>query len=113
MADPADLEAATGWTVKPEGLCRGSACIAMPRDGSWVDPSGNVDLGAFAAHLRRPVVRDAEHDIWAFGATVDERVARRGSAQAADFTLPDLDGKQHALSDFRGKKGLLVTWASY
>jgi peroxiredoxin len=33
--------------------------------------------------------------------------------QAPDFTLPDMDGKMHSLSDFRGKKVLLITWASW
>ncbi|MBI3853814.1 MAG: redoxin domain-containing protein [Verrucomicrobia bacterium] len=32
---------------------------------------------------------------------------------APDFTLPDLKGKAHSLSDFRGKKVLLITWASW
>ena len=35
------------------------------------------------------------------------------SLQAPDFTLPDLQGKPHRLSDFHGKKILLVTWASW
>ena len=30
-----------------------------------------------------------------------------------DFELPDLDGKLHRLSDYRGQKVLLVTWASW
>ncbi|PYS58122.1 MAG: hypothetical protein DMF74_24460, partial [Acidobacteria bacterium] len=30
-----------------------------------------------------------------------------------NFTLPDLNGKLHSLADFRGKKVLLVTWASW
>ena len=30
-----------------------------------------------------------------------------------DFSLPDRDGKMHKLSDFRGKKVLVITWASW
>ena len=33
--------------------------------------------------------------------------------QAPAFTLPDLDGKPHSLSDYRGKKVLLVAYASW
>ena len=38
--------------------------------------------------------------------------ARPGEA-APNFTLPDLNGRVHSLADFRGKKVLLVTWASW
>ncbi|HSY78461.1 MAG TPA: redoxin domain-containing protein [Verrucomicrobiae bacterium] len=33
--------------------------------------------------------------------------------QAPDFELPDLDGKLHRLSDYRGKKVFLLAWASW
>ncbi len=33
--------------------------------------------------------------------------------QAADFTLPDIAGKQHKLSDYRGKNVVIVFWASW
>jgi len=37
-----------------------------------------------------------------------------GSAVAAeDFTLPDLDGRQHSLSDYRGKWVLVNYWATW
>jgi peroxiredoxin len=32
---------------------------------------------------------------------------------APDFTLPDLDGRMHSLSDYRGKKVFLLAWASW
>ena len=34
-------------------------------------------------------------------------------SRAADFTLPDVDGKQLCLSDFRGKTVLLSFWATW
>ena len=37
----------------------------------------------------------------------------RTGYEAADFTLPDLNGKMHSLADFRGKKVLLLTWGSW
>lgn len=33
--------------------------------------------------------------------------------QAPDFTLPDLDGKMHSLSDYRGKWVLVNYWATW
>jgi len=41
-----------------------------------------------------------------------QRNARSGYA-AADFTLPDLSGKSHRLSDFRGKVVFLNLWATW
>lgn len=41
------------------------------------------------------------------------RRAALASLQAPDFELPDLDGKMHRLSDYRGKKVLLAAWASW
>jgi cytochrome oxidase Cu insertion factor (SCO1/SenC/PrrC family) len=62
--------------------------------------------------VRQPVARDAALSTWYFGLRADQRQAL-SSLQAPDFTLPDAAGKPHSLSDFRGKKILLVTWASW
>ena len=35
------------------------------------------------------------------------------SAEAPDFTLPDLDGRPFRLSVLRGQKVVLVAWASW
>jgi hypothetical protein len=114
-----DLERATGWTLKPEGLCQDDACVPLPADGSWIDAEGRIDVAAFARRLRRPAVHDEEHAVWAFGAPAEVEAAVAGAApgtgpvQAPDFTLPDLDGERHSLSDFRGRKILLLAWGSY
>lgn len=108
-----DLAAATGWVLKPEGLCRDEACVSLPRDGSWSDPASRIDLTAFARRFGQPVVRDPEHGIWAFGESAEERSDELRSAQAPDVTLPDLDGRMHSLSDYRGRKLFLYSWGSY
>lgn len=38
---------------------------------------------------------------------------RLASLEAPDFTLPDLDGRPHSLSDYRGQKILLAAYASW
>jgi AhpC/TSA family len=106
----ADLEPATGWTLKPQGLCRDEACVPLPPDGSWLDEEGRLDLTAFARADARPTVRDEEHGIWAFGPSM--AVVPDG-LEAPDFTLPDIDGEMHSLSDYRGQKVFLYTWGSY
>lgn len=107
---PSDLQAATGWVLKPEGLCRGDACIPLQSGGEWTDAQGRIDLAAFARFEERPMVRDAERGVWAFGSAAQVGPA---SVQAPDFTFPDMDGKQHSLSDYRGRKVFLYTWGSY
>lgn len=110
---PEDLAAATGWEAKPEGLCRGEACVPLPADGSWQDGDGRIDLASFATHLRQPVVHDADHSTWAFGSSVSERRDALLGARAPDFELPDLDGNRHRLSDHLGRKVFLFTYGSY
>ena len=51
--------------------------------------------------------------MWALGAPADERNATLEGLLAPDFTLPDIDGKPRKLSDLRGKKVFLATWASW
>jgi hypothetical protein len=55
--------------------------------------------------------------VWYFGLRADQRLGGGGqglsSLTAPDFTLPDMAGKMHSLGEFRGKKVLLVTWASW
>jgi hypothetical protein len=113
----AELERATGWTARPEGLCKGEVCVPAPADraSGWFDAQARrFDFAAFAGHLGHAVARDAEHGVWSFGPAA-ERGAALASAPvlAPDVRLPDLDGRLHALSDYRGKKVLLYCWASW
>lgn len=105
----ADMHAATGWKLETEGLCRGDACVRV--DQGWRDEQGRIDLMAFARHMDQPVTRDEA--VVAFGESVNVRRDALFSLQAPDFTLPDLDGVMHSLSDYRGKKVFLHTWGSY
>ena len=112
-----DLERSTGWTAKPEGLCRGESCVPVPaaRKADWIDGDARrLDFAAFAAHLGHAVARDGERGIWAFGPPADRGTASAsGPVTAPDFRLPDLDGNLHSLSDYRGKKVLLYCWSSW
>ena len=108
----ADLHAATGWELKPEGLCQADRCVRVPQ-GTGLVSDGKVNVAAFAALLDQPVVRDVAHGVWSFGEASSARRAAMQSLEAPDFTLPDLDGRLHSLSDYRGKKIFLVSWASW
>jgi hypothetical protein len=107
---PSDLQAATGWVLKPEGLCQAEACVPLPASGEWKDAQGRIDLASFARYEGRAVVGDTERGIWAVGAAPGMGAQ---SALAPDFTFPDIDGKKHSLSDYRGRKVFLYTWGSY
>jgi hypothetical protein len=108
-----DLGRATGWERKPEGLCRGDVCVPV-RDAAAVDgPGATVDLTGVAALLRRPLVVDADASAAFLGEAAADRASALQSGIAPDFTLPDLDGRRHTLSDHRGTKVFLVAWASW
>lgn len=108
---PADFAAASGWKPEARGLCKGNACVQT--NDQWVDGDGNISLTAFADHLNQPLVKHEASDTWAFGESAETRSNDLLSLQAPDFSLPDLDGKMHALSEFRGKKVFLYSWGSY
>jgi hypothetical protein len=110
-----ELEAATGWEYKPQGLCLGERCVPLPpaRAAEFFAPDESFNLTAFARYLGQPVVHDERGEVWVFGEAPEVRRAALQSLEAPDFTLPDLDGTLHSLSDYRGKKVLLLAWASW
>ena len=112
-----DLTRATRFELKPQGVCREELCFPLPRSRQVEfvkKASGKTwfNLTAFAQLARQPVAHDVALSIWYFGLRSDQQQLL-SSLQAPNFTLPDIDGKPHSLSDFRGKKVLLVTWASW
>ena len=48
--NPAELERALGWTLKPEGLCRDEVCVPV-RDRDALAGDAGIDLAAFANAL--------------------------------------------------------------
>ena len=61
----------------------------------------------------RPVALDVDERAAYLGISAAERAKSLASLEAPDFTLPDLDGRMHSLSQQRGKKVLLVAYASW
>jgi len=104
--------AVLGWEWKDEGLCRGDICIPV-RDADALRADGGVDLAALARTLGRPLAVDPAEGAAALAEAPADRSARLASRAAPDFTLPDLAGKMHSLSDHVGKKVLLVVYASW
>src|SRR5690349_20453124 len=107
---PDDAAQATGWTFKPEGMCRDDMCV--PLDGTLLR-DGRVDVEAFWRRFGNPVLRDAAGEVWLLGAGAEARNDALARLEAPDFTLSDAAGVSRTLSDLRGKKVLLATWASW
>lgn len=109
-----DVDTATGWVLKPEGFCQGDICVPVPagQEDAFIKDD-HVNVSAFWAHMNKPAVSSDSGDVWFLGEGADSRNDALLSLEAPDFTLPDLDGKMHSLTDFRGKRVLLATWASW
>ena len=102
----AEFATSTGWTIRPEGACRGDICVPLAEGAS--DP---IDVAAVSERLGMPLVH---HDagLAALGpATVGGRALT--TAEASDLVLPDFDGNTFRLSSLRGQKVVLVAWAPY
>lgn len=110
----ADVEPATGWDWKPQGLCRGDTCLPLPpaEAARWVD-GDRLDVAAMWRHAGWPVVHDAASQTWVLGTGAAERADALAALEAPDFELPDLNGRMHRLSGLRGRRVFLVSWASW
>ena len=102
----AELEQVSGWRLKPEGLCRDDRCVPFVAS----DPA-SLEIASVGAALGLPLVHDARHALWAFGAEAGGHALV--TATAPDFELPDANGATFRLSSLRGQKVLLVAWASW
>jgi AhpC/TSA family len=114
----ADLKASTGFENKPQGVCRAEQCFPLPkkRRAEFLKSEGKTswfNLTEFARLVKQPVARDVELSTWYFGVRSEVQNTFTANLMAPEFTLPDKDGKLHSLKDFRGKKVLIVTWASW
>jgi hypothetical protein len=106
-----ELEARTGWAIKPEGACKGEVCVPLPAGTS---SGSSVDAELLAGRLGMPLVRDEAHDLWALGPDAGVTGRALSTAVAPELVLPDLrNDKSFALSSLRGQKVLLVAWASW
>lgn len=103
---PQELQARTGWEVKPEGACKADRCVPLP-DGA----ADRLDVRVLAERLGMALVHDSEHGLWALGPESGRRTLL--SAALPDITLPDRDGNPFKLSSLLGTKVLLVAWASW
>ncbi len=110
LLTPAETERITGWTLKPEGMCRDEMCVPLT---PAMMQGERIDAAAFWRHLGNPVASDRAGETWVLGTGAAQRNTGLAGLQAPDFALPDLNGRMHRLSDYRGNKIFLTTWASW
>jgi hypothetical protein len=103
-----DLPRINEFELKPQGACRADLCIPIAkemRSGEWFNLTG------FARRIRQAYVSDRA--VWSFGEIPVVRGGFYQSRVAPDFAAPDRSGRLVHLSGFRGKKVLVITWASW
>ena len=104
-----DLQQQTGWEIKPEGACKDDVCVPLP--GVETRPDGTIDGRAFAARMGMPIAIDDKHHLWALGPRAGGRVLATATAPA--IVLDDFDQNPFDVATLRGRKVLLVAWASW
>ena len=109
---PRSLQEGLGWEIHDGLLCNDAMCIPLA-DERALAGEGGIDLEGFARALDRPLAVDVAERAAFLGASARERAGALASQHAPDFTLPDLAGRLHSLAEHRGKKVLLVAWASW
>lgn len=112
--DAADLTAATGWTLKPVGLCRDDVCV--PLFGRAITAHGDasrIELAAWAAALGLLVAGDDDAQVIALAPSAATHAQRAADGKAPSLVLQDVDGNQVSFDDMSGSKRVLVTWASW
>ena len=115
---PEDLPRVNGFELKPEGACLDELCVPVRQDRDsdlFVRRAGQgwFNVTGLARKLQQAYAVDHEHQVWSLGEIPVTRTPFLNAAMAPDFELPNRAGELVRLSDFRGRKVLVVTWASW
>jgi hypothetical protein len=105
-----ELAIRTGWSVKPQGACKGEVCVPLP---SGAAAAGTIDARVLADRLGMALVADEAHKVWALGPETSVTGRALTTAVAPDLVLPDLQGRDLRIADLRPQKVALVAWASW
>jgi peroxiredoxin len=110
----AELAAATGWDLKPSGLCRGEVCVPLlGREITAPDDATRIDVFAWAEALGLLTATDEDASVVAVTPAAATRARDTADGSAPPLTLNDVDGNPVSFDDLSGHKRVLVTWASW
>ena len=107
-----DFARSTGWTLKPDGLCKGEICVPV-RDTAAMSNGAAIDVAEFARVTGRNMVIDTSRNVVAMGEQASSRATAMTTLDAPNFTLPDINGNLVSLSDFANRKKLILAWSSW
>ncbi len=107
---PTEFERISGWEIKPEGACQDEVCVPLPPIAR--DPEGRIDVAVVAHRLGMPLAHDEAHGLWALGPRSGNRSVL-DSTQMPELVLQDFDGGAFDLARVRGRKVVLMAWASW
>lgn len=115
---PEDLTRINGFVLKPEGACLDEICIPVKQtedSDQFVTRLGQkwFNVTALAQKLNQAYAYDYASHVWSFAPMEYGQSSYLNSAVAPDFELKDRKGNLVRLSDYRGKKVLIHTWASW
>ena len=115
---PKDLPKVNGFTLKPEGACLDEICVPVKQNEDsalykTLDGQGFINATELARLVNQANASDSETKTWSFAPVEQTQRSYVNSAVAPDFELKDRAGNTVRLSDFRGKKVLIHTWASW
>lgn len=106
---PDELHTVTGWEIKPEGACKDDICV--PLEGLGAAADGTIDMVAFAERMGMPLVEDEQHALWALGPRAGGKVL--ASVELPELVFADFEGNAFDVASLRGRKVLLLAWASW
>ncbi|NKC00022.1 MAG: redoxin domain-containing protein [Pseudomonadales bacterium] len=114
----ANLPRVNGFELKPEGACLDEICIPIRQNEDsdifiTRQDTGWVNVLELARRIQQPVVSDHATQTFSLGEIPVQRQNFVRDGLAPDFELTDFRGETHQLSDFKGKKIMLLTWASW
>ena len=94
---PADLERGFGWTLEPQGLCKGDLCVTLRERRGLLD-EGGVDLAVFAQTAGLPLAVDAGEGVAVLGESAAARGSRLASLDGARLHAPRSRGRRSTRS---------------
>lgn len=112
-----DLKQSVGFDLKPSGACypKLDICIPLFEEGyKYQDENGVwLNMSKLTETLEMSCVSNTGRTVWSIGIIPQERQQLLETGIAPDFEIEDIYGNLIRLSDFRGKKVLIVTWATW